>query len=177
MSQVQSSESLLIRREELHSPTVQGLIAALDAELAATYPEPGATHFRLGAEEVAAEKGAFLVGYLNGDAVTCGAIRCIERGIAEIKRMYVILAARGRGFSRVMLTALEENTRALGVRRLVLEAGPRQAEALALYSRAGFIRIARFGEYVESQLSLCMGKDLKERAQGSRGKKDRHGED
>lgn len=73
--------------------------------------------------------------------------------------MYVIPAARGRGFSRVMLTALEENARALGVRRLVLETGPRQAEALALYSRAGLIRIARFGEYVESQLSLCMGKD------------------
>jgi putative acetyltransferase len=93
--------------------------------------------------------------------VTCGAIRCIAVGIAEVKRMYVVPAARGRGFSRVLLSALEETARELGMRRLVLETGPRQAEALGLYKRAGYAPIPKFGEYVASELSLCMGKDLR----------------
>jgi GNAT superfamily N-acetyltransferase len=152
--------SLAIRREDLRSPPAHRLIDALNAELAARYPEPGATHFRLDAEEVAANKGAFLIGYLDGEPVACGAIRCIDAGIAEIKRMYVIPSARGRGFSAVILAALEEKARELGVRRLVLETGPRQLEALALYRRAGFVSILRFGEYIDSELSLCMGKDL-----------------
>jgi GNAT superfamily N-acetyltransferase len=156
----QAPEALTIRREQLHSPSAQQLIGALNAELNAAYPEPEARHFRLDAEEVAPDKGAFLVGYLNGAPVTCGAIRCIAVGIAEVKRMYVVPAARGRGFSRVLLSALEETARELGMRRLVLETGPRQAEALGLYKRAGYAPIPKFGEYVASELSLCMGKDL-----------------
>jgi putative acetyltransferase len=155
-------EALTIRRADLHSHAAQRLIEALNAELRATYPEPGATHFRLDADEVTADNGAFLIGYLEGEPVACGAIRCIAAGVAEIKRMYVIPAARGRGFSTSILVALEENGRQLGVRRLVLETGPRQLEALALYRRAGYVPVPRFGEYLDSELSLCMGKDLKQ---------------
>jgi putative acetyltransferase len=169
MNQNHSLQPLPIRREDLRSSVASRLIEALNAELSAQYPEPGATHFRLDAEEVAADKGAFLVGYLDGEPVACGAIRCIDAGIAEIKRMYVIPAARGRGFSQFMLTALEDHARQLGIRRLVLETGPRQLAALALYRRAGFVAIARFGEYTHSELSLCMGKDLQEGAQISTG--------
>jgi putative acetyltransferase len=159
------ADALSIQREDLQSHAARGLIQALNAELTATYPEPGATHFRLEAGEVAADKGAFLVGYLDAEPVACGAIRCIDAGIAEIKRMYVIPAARGRGFSSSILTALEEHARQLGVRRLVLETGPRQLAALALYRRAGYVPVPRFGEYTHSELSLCMGKDLHQSAQ------------
>jgi len=55
-----------------------------------------------------------------------------------------------------MLSALENAARGLGVRRLVLETGLRQPAALALYQRAGFAPIERFGEYVQSGLSLCL---------------------
>lgn len=162
MSQNHPPQSLAIRREELQSSVACRLIQSLNAELTAQYPEPGATHFRLDAQEVAADKGAFLVGYLVGEAVACGAIRCIDAGVAEVKRMYVVPAVRGRGFSRAILTALEDSARQLGIRRLVLETGPRQLEALALYRRAGFVAIPRFGEYTHSELSLCMGKDLQQ---------------
>jgi GNAT superfamily N-acetyltransferase len=157
--------SLAIRRAELSSSAACSLIAALNAELSAQYPEPGATHFRLDAEEVSAGKGTFIIGYLHDVPVACGALRCIDVEVAEIKRMYVVPAARGRGFSRSVLAALEENARQLGVRRLVLETGPRQSAALALYRRAGFVPVPRFGEYVHSELSLCMAKDLQPEAQ------------
>jgi ribosomal protein S18 acetylase RimI-like enzyme len=55
---------------------------------------------------------------------------------------------------------LEAEARALGLTRLVLETGVRQAEAIALYRGAGFSDSASFGEYVNSPLSVCMVKDL-----------------
>jgi ribosomal protein S18 acetylase RimI-like enzyme len=59
-----------------------------------------------------------------------------------------------------VLIELEAEARRLGVRRLVLETGPRQPEALALYKGAGFAEIPLFGEYVGSQFSVCMEKYL-----------------
>jgi GNAT superfamily N-acetyltransferase len=74
--------------------------------------------------------------------------------------MYVVPLDRGRGVGRVILNALINEARALSISRLVLETGVRQSEALALYQRAGFSRIAPFGEYVGSPLSVCLAKEL-----------------
>jgi putative acetyltransferase len=53
------------------------------------------------------------------------------------------------------------NTRTLGLVRLVLETGTRQAEALALYRRAGFTEISPYGEYAASSAtSVCLSKAL-----------------
>jgi putative acetyltransferase len=58
------------------------------------------------------------------------------------------------------LTVLEAEARRLGVTRLVLETGVRQPEALALYARAGFVRVPGFGEYGVTHLTVCLGKEL-----------------
>lgn len=150
----------MIRRGLLESSAACALIAALNAELLLRYPEEGATHFRLDAEEVAPGRGAFLIAWRGDVGIGCGAVRRIEPGVAEIKRMYVAAEARGAGVGRRILAALETEARTLGIVRLVLEAGERQPEALALYRRAGFVEIPRFGPYVDSALSLCMGKSL-----------------
>jgi GNAT superfamily N-acetyltransferase len=149
-----------IVREEITSATASGLILALNRELSARYAEEGATHFRLDPDEVAEERGAFLVAYADGGTLGCGAIRRIDPETAEIKRMYVVPEARGRGVGRMMLVALEAEARRLGVKRILLETGVRQLEALALYAQAGFTRIPAFGEYVGSPLSICMEKNL-----------------
>lgn len=149
-----------LRAEPLLSPLAQALIGELNAELSARYPEEGANHFRLDAEDVADGQGAFLVAYLGGEPVACGAVRRNADGAAEIKRMYTRPAARGRGVATALLLALEGKAGDLGVARIVLETGERQPEALALYRRAGFVEIPCFGEYIDSPLSLCMGKDL-----------------
>jgi GNAT superfamily N-acetyltransferase len=87
-------------------------------------------------------------------------VRRNEPGVAEIKRMYVTPGARGRGVGRFILDELEAVARQLGIRRLVLETGPRQPEALALYRRAGYVEIPLFGEYVGAEFSVCMAKNL-----------------
>jgi len=151
---------VVVRRESIQSSLAKELIGALNVELSARYPEDGANHFRLDADEVAPGRGAFLVAYVEDVAAGCGAIRRIDEGLAEIKRMYVRPATRGRGVGAALLAALESEAHQLGVRRLVLETGERQREALALYRRAGFAVIPAFGEYVGSPLSVCMAKEL-----------------
>src|SRR5471032_1589007 len=107
MTPATSIDALAIRCADLDSPQARLLVGELNTELAALYPEPGANHFKLDAAEVAPENGAFLVGYLDAIPVACGAIRRIDSGVAEVKRLYVVAAARGRGISKAMLAALE----------------------------------------------------------------------
>jgi GNAT superfamily N-acetyltransferase len=149
-----------IRKEALDGASARALIAALNGELSGIYPEAGANHFRLDPDEVAPGNGAFFVAYLGGDAVGCGALRRIDAGTAEIKRMFVRPEARGRGISVAILETLETEARRLGLRRILLETGVRQTEALALYRRGGYDSIPPYGEYLGSPLSVCMGKDL-----------------
>ncbi len=81
-------------------------------------------------------------------------------GDAEIKRMYVIPSARGRGLSRLVLAALEDDARAAGRTRMVLETGARQPEAIALYASSGYQPCTRFGHYRFHELSRCYAKPL-----------------
>jgi putative acetyltransferase len=149
-----------IRRSDLTSSVATALIDALNHELSAQYPEPGATHFRLDPSEVADGHGAFLVAFAGDEPAGCGAVRTLEPTTAEIKRMYVVPTMRRRGVGRAMLAALIEEARMLGVTRVVLETGTRQTEALALYEQAGFTPIPVYGEYVGSPVSVCLAKDV-----------------
>ena len=81
-------------------------------------------------------------------------------GDAELKRMFVSDAARGRGVAGALLRRLEMDARASGIRRLVLETGPLHAPALALYARHGYSEIAQFGQYIGEHYSVCMAKPL-----------------
>jgi len=155
------SEAITITRADLTADVSRALIESLNAELSAMYSEPGANHFRLDPEEVSGGRGAFLIVYREGEPVGCGALRLLDGETAELKRMYVSPAARGLGLGRRLVTALEAEARALGVRQLVLETGTRQAAAIALYQATGFQPIPLYGEYCLSrETSLCFGKEL-----------------
>jgi putative acetyltransferase len=155
-----TAADLIVQRVDIRSPAAGHLVEALNAELSSRYPEAGATHFRLDPEEVADGRGAFVLASRSGKPVGCGAVRRIEERTGEIKRMYVRPGERGSGVGRALLATLETEARALGLSRLVLETGVRQPEAISLYERAGFSRIAPFGEYIGSALSVCMAKEL-----------------
>ena len=151
---------LVIAPEPLTSPDVQALIARLNVELTESYPNPEDNFFELRDEQVDGRQGVLLVARVGGEPVGCGALRRLDPATGEVKRMYVAPAARGTGVGARILDELERHARSLGIRRLVLETGERQASAVRLYERAGFARIPCFGEYAAAPLSLCMGKDL-----------------
>ncbi|TQM83324.1 acetyltransferase (GNAT) family protein [Saccharothrix saharensis] len=117
--------------------------------------------------EFAAPLGHFVVGYVDGGPVACGGWRAhdvaehsLRPGDAEIKRMYVVEAMRGGGLARVVLASLETAARAAGRKRMVLETGLRQPEAIGLYRSNGYARIDNFGVYRHHPESLCFAKDL-----------------
>ncbi|MFJ3304773.1 GNAT family N-acetyltransferase [Streptomyces sp. NPDC086549] len=83
-----------------------------------------------------------------------------ENGDAELKRMYVIGEMRGRGLARRMLAALEEDARAAGRIRMVLETGTKQPEAIALYTTSGYESCTKFGYYRTFEESRCYAKSL-----------------
>jgi putative acetyltransferase len=97
------NEAITIARADLAAEVSRALIRSLDEELSGMYAEPGANHFRLDPEEVASARGTFLIVYREGAPVGCGALRLLDAGTAEIKRMYVIPAARATGLGRQLV--------------------------------------------------------------------------
>ena len=155
------SDALRVVRTPLADRVSQSLIQALNVELSAIYPEPGANHFQLDAAETAEGRGAFIVVYRGETPVGCGALRLLDAETGELKRMYVSPSERGKGLGHLLVSALEAEAKTLGVRRLVLETGVRQQAALALYRAAGFQPIPLYGDYLLSpNTSICLGKEL-----------------
>ena len=136
-------------------PDAARLRAAQQAELLALYGEEDIGHAMTG-ETIA----AMLVLRVDGEPVACGAIRELGDGVGELKRMYVLPAHRGRGYSRAVLHALEQVARERGMHRLVLETGVLQASAIGLYLSEGYRSIPNFGEYAAEAQSRCFAKDL-----------------
>jgi putative acetyltransferase len=148
-----------ITLESAVSPIAATLIAELNAELNAMYDTDDTGDFN--SDDVRVPRSAFLVAWLDGEAVGCGAIRPMEdERTAEVKRMYVRPAFRGRGISRRVLVELEQRARAFGYAYLQLETGVLQPEAIGLYESAGFYRIPNFGIYVGEEMSVCYEKEL-----------------
>jgi GNAT superfamily N-acetyltransferase len=159
------TEGLELREEAFDSPVAQQLIAAVQAEYVVRYGGPDEAP--IDATEFQPPNGLFLVGYVGTEAVATGGLRRHDDGSAdggeaavELKRMYVVPEARGKGLSRMMLAALEARAREMGATRIVLETGNRQPEAVSLYETSGYTRIEGFGFYAEAPLSISFEKKL-----------------
>ncbi|RMB84529.1 GNAT family N-acetyltransferase [Streptomyces shenzhenensis] len=122
----------------------------------------------LDASDFTPPRGVYLIAYDENDRpVATGGWRSQdengegnEDGDAELKRMFVIEEMRGRGLARRLLTTLEDDARAAGRSRMVLETGTKQPEAIALYVSSGYEPCAKFGYYRHHDSSLCYAKPL-----------------
>jgi GNAT superfamily N-acetyltransferase len=109
--------------------------------------------------------GLFLVAEVGGTPAGCGGWRVHAPGAVELKRMYVAPAFRRCGIARRLLDALEESAARAGHRRMVLNTGGRQPEALALYARAGYTPVPGFGVYARSPGAVFLGRELAEQVE------------
>jgi len=130
--------------ENPHSEVATYLIENLSAELGARYGDDGAGAFS--PEEVQVPGGAFVVAWLDKRPVGCGALRPLERGVAEVKRMYVEKEARRQGIARQLLRNLESIATQFGYRALRLETGILQPDAIGLYKSAGQYEFRQLSE-------------------------------
>jgi GNAT superfamily N-acetyltransferase len=134
-----------IRAARLDEPEVQKLISDALGDLSQRYGGTG-DDTPVAAEEFVPPHGAFFVALHRNDIVGCTGWRTHGQD-AELKRMYTAAAIRGRGVARRMLAAIEESARDSGRKRVILETGDKQPEAIALYESAGYQRIDDFGFY------------------------------
>jgi len=149
--------------EPFDSPEVQALVTAQQAEMRELYEGEADIGPTREAAMFVEPDGVFLVVRDGGRAVACGGICRFDAERAELKRMYVLPAARGRGLGHAVLEALEGEAERLGYRAIVLETGDRQAEALGLYRSSGYAPIPCYGIYATRELSICFEKVLERR--------------
>jgi GNAT superfamily N-acetyltransferase len=97
-----------------------------------------------GAADLGPPGGTFVVGYRDGQPVCGGGIKRLPDGACEIKRMYVVPAARRQGVARALLQALEEAARGLGYDIVRLDTGPLQPHARGPYESEGYAAIENF---------------------------------
>ena len=145
--------------DPLH-PHALRLLGEAAVEARELYPVLFATGTPSPGNRPLAPRECYLVARQRGDAVGCGAVRCIDETTAEIWRMFVTRPARRAGVARALLARLEAQARALGYRHLVLETGIDQRPAIALYRSAGWRRIAGWGPHAVDTGSACFGKTL-----------------
>jgi GNAT superfamily N-acetyltransferase len=140
-----SGVQIEFRAMDAAQPPASELLAAMVDEMNELYGDiefpgmPSATP-----ADFAPPAGTFLVGFHDGQPVCAGGIKRIAPDAAEIKRMYVVPAARRRGVARTLLGALEDAARERGYAFVRLDTGPLQRGAMALYTAAGYTEIGNF---------------------------------
>jgi putative acetyltransferase len=95
----------------------------------------------------------------DGRKVGCGGFWA-HQDYVEIKRVWIDPAARGRGYSKLLMRHLEVQARALEFLLVRLETGVSQPEALALYRKLGYVERENFGSYKPDALSVFMERRL-----------------
>lgn len=139
-------------------PEVTSLIDELQQEYVRRYGSMDVASVDAG--EFLPPEGLFLVCLVDGAPAAMGGWRRHEPGAVEIKRMYVREAMRRRGLARLVLAELERTASVAGHRRVVLNTGQEQPEAVALYESSGYRPTDGFGHYAGAPLALFYAKDL-----------------
>ena len=135
--------SVEARRTAPDDPVALALVAAMVDEMGTLY-EPGLARSPLAPEELSPPGGGFVVLSEDGRAVAGGGVKRSAAHAGEIKRMYVVPEARGRGVGAELLAALEELARDLGYAVVRLDTGAKQPRAQRMYLRAGYVPVPDF---------------------------------
>lgn len=120
-------------------PAARALVGLMEAWVSENFGPPTSDRTSsVTAAEMAPPGGTFVVLYEDGVAVAGGGVRRLSEDVGEIKRMFVVPAARGRGHGRRVLAALESAALELGYTRLRLDTAQSLVDAIALYRSAGY---------------------------------------
>ncbi len=88
--------------------------------------------------------GQLLVAIEDGQAVGCAAIRRLNDGICELKRLYVRPGHRGKGLGRSLVESTIAEAKAIGYGKMRLHSLASMKEAVAIYRFLGFTEIPAF---------------------------------
>ncbi len=146
-----------LKKVNSSNPDFQKLVNELDAYLKITDGEDHEFYNQFnGLEKI---KHALVV-YKNHKPIGCGAFRQFDASTVEVKRMYLQPNERGSRIATKILEMLENWVRELGYKRIILETGDRQVEAVKFYKKSGYKRISNYGQYAQMENSNCFEKKL-----------------
>lgn len=123
---------------------LEGYYAELGRRFEAGFDPQAGNNFDIA--EMTPPKGHFVVARMDGEAVGCGALKLLEPGIGEVKRVWTAPSARGCGVARKVMEALEGLARGAGLALLRLDTNRSLTEAHALYRRLGYREIERYND-------------------------------
>ncbi|MBA2498623.1 MAG: GNAT family N-acetyltransferase [Chitinophagaceae bacterium] len=149
--------AFFMKRTHTEDPDFISLIRQLDHELWNELQEDQATYDPF--NNVAGMPNAIVL-YDNDIPVASGCLKKISTDRAEVKRMFVQKAYRGRGLSKKILKELETWATEMNFRELVLETSVHFNTAKQLYLGAGFTIIPNYPPYVGLEDSVCMKKNM-----------------
>ena len=118
-------------RDELRARFAPRKVDGLDAWDAADFAPPG---------------GRVLVARMDGHPVGCVGLRALGPGVGELKHLFVVVEARGRGIARQLLAAVERLASEAGYRTLLLDTAAPLVEASALYRSSGYREVPAYND-------------------------------
>ncbi|UIJ45595.1 GNAT family N-acetyltransferase [Sphingomonas cannabina] len=106
-------------------------------------------------------RGALLLARnAGGEPLGCVGVRPLaEEGVCEMKRLYLVPAARGLGLGRALAEAAIGAARERGYRELRLDTLPSMTAAIAMYEAMGFRRIPAYYEPTPCSLFMALTLD------------------
>jgi len=126
------------------SPSAQAAMTAYFAELARRFPAGFDPTGYLAPEDYNPPRGRFFLAVSDGVVMACGGLQWIDDRTAEIKRMWVDPAWRGRGLAGRLLGFLEQTALESGRRTIRLDTHPVLLEAIAMYRKFGYADVERY---------------------------------
>jgi putative acetyltransferase len=101
-----------------------------------------------------------VLAFENDVAISCGSIKQYSENTMEIKRMFTKQEHRGQGIASKILAELESWAKELGYSEMILETLKSEENVVNTYRKNGYKVIPNFGQYVESEMSICMQKTI-----------------
>jgi DNA-binding MarR family transcriptional regulator/GNAT superfamily N-acetyltransferase len=143
-----TTAAIEIRRVDPDGADARSCVRAYFAELdrRSDFGFDASTGISAEPHELTPPAGRFLVAYLRGEPVGCGAVKHHPGQPSEIKRMWVAESARGLGIARRLLAELEADAVANGATAARLETNKALVEAIALYWSAGYVEVPAWGD-------------------------------
>lgn len=146
-----------LERTTSADPGFRALVRQLDTELRMMYNDMMDIYDHFNIIE---QNDTVVIAYLNDAPVGCGCFKKFDTEAAEVKRMFVIPEARGKGISTIILNGLETWALELGYPYTILETGFKNIAALNLYKNAGYTSIPNYEPYINLPGSICFRKTL-----------------
>ncbi|MBV6496735.1 MAG: GNAT family N-acetyltransferase [Acidobacteria bacterium ACB1] len=89
--------------------------------------------------------GRLILAYMDGELAGGIALRKIEEGICEMKRLYLRENARGSGIGKALIEKVIAEARKIGYKKMRLDTfPPKMAKAVSLYESHGFYEIPTY---------------------------------